>query len=88
MVELLFLPSVYTECPDCHGTRYQSSTLEIMWRGRNIAEILAMSVEEAHDSSTASSTSCGRSRHWSTSASDISVSDSLPPSCPEVRRSG
>ena len=49
MVELLFLPSVYTECPDCHGTRYQSSTLEIAWRGRNIAEILAMSVEEAHD---------------------------------------
>ena len=49
MVELLFLPSVYTECPDCHGTRFQSSTLEILWRGRNIAEILGMSVEEAHD---------------------------------------
>lgn len=48
MVELLFLPSVYTRCPDCHGTRYQSSTLEITWRGRNVAEILAMSVEEAH----------------------------------------
>ncbi|MCI4013040.1 excinuclease ABC subunit UvrA [Brevibacterium sp. ZH18] len=49
MVELLFLPSVYTECPDCHGTRYQSSTLEILWHGRNIAQILAMSVEEAHE---------------------------------------
>lgn len=49
MVELLFLPSVYTECPECHGTRYQSSTLEILWRGRNIAQILAMSVEDAHD---------------------------------------
>ena len=49
MVELLFLPSVYTECPDCHGTRYQSSTLEILWHGRNIAEILAMSVEDAHE---------------------------------------
>ena len=49
MVELLFLPSVYTECPECHGTRYQSSTLEILWRGRNIAEILAMSVEDAHE---------------------------------------
>ena len=49
MVELLFLPSVYTECPDCHGTRFQSSTLEVLWRGRNIAEILAMSVEEAHE---------------------------------------
>ena len=49
MVELLFLPSVYTECPECHGTRYQSSTLEILWHGRNIAEILAMSVEDAHE---------------------------------------
>ena len=49
MVELLFLPSVYTVCPDCHGTRYQPSTLEITWRGRNIAEILAMSVDEAHE---------------------------------------
>ena len=49
MVEMLFLPSVYTVCPDCHSTRYQSSTLEITWRGRNIAEILAMSVEEAHE---------------------------------------
>ncbi|MGW1293691.1 ABC transporter [Streptomyces sp. NPDC002533] len=48
MVELLFLPSVYTECPDCHGTRYKASTLEITWHDRNIAQILAMSVEEAH----------------------------------------
>ncbi|MET8631697.1 excinuclease ABC subunit UvrA [Streptomyces sp. NPDC004680] len=48
MVELLFLPSVYTECPDCHGTRYKTSTLEITWHDRNIAQILAMSVEEAH----------------------------------------
>ena len=49
MVELLFLPSVYATCPDCHGTRYKASTLEIHWRGKNIAEILAMTVEEAHD---------------------------------------
>ncbi|WP_446666637.1 excinuclease ABC subunit A [Flexivirga sp. B27] len=49
MVELLFLPSVYTECPDCHGTRYKDSTLEVTWREKNIAEILAMSVEEAHE---------------------------------------
>ncbi|MFE7573342.1 excinuclease ABC subunit A [Streptomyces sp. NPDC057521] len=48
MVELLFLPSVYTECPECHGTRYKASTLEITWRERNVAQILAMSVEEAH----------------------------------------
>jgi excinuclease ABC subunit A len=49
MVELLFLPSVYAECPDCHGTRYQASTLEITWRGLDIAQILALSVEEARE---------------------------------------
>ncbi|WP_454149539.1 excinuclease ABC subunit A [Microbacterium lacticum] len=48
MVELLFLPSVYAECPDCHGTRYKASTLEITWRGRTIADVLSMSVEEAN----------------------------------------
>ncbi|GGO67682.1 UvrABC system protein A [Microbacterium nanhaiense] len=48
MVELLFLPSVYTECPDCHGTRYKASTLDITWRGRTIADVLSMSVEEAN----------------------------------------
>ncbi len=48
MVELLFLPSVYSPCPDCHGTRYKDSTLEVTWRRRNIAEVLAMSVDEAH----------------------------------------
>jgi excinuclease ABC subunit A len=47
MVELLFLPSVYTPCPDCHGTRYRASTLEVTWRDRNIAEVLQMSVGEA-----------------------------------------
>lgn len=48
MVELLFLPSVYTECPDCHGTRYKASTLEVTWRGRTITDVLSMSVEEAN----------------------------------------
>lgn len=47
MVELLFLPSVYPECPDCHGTRYKASTLEVTWRGRTVADVLSMSVEEA-----------------------------------------
>ncbi|WAL40707.1 excinuclease ABC subunit UvrA [Brevibacterium sp. BRM-1] len=45
MVELLFLPSVFTPCPDCHGTRYRASTLEITWRGATIAQVLDMSVE-------------------------------------------
>ncbi len=49
MVELLFLPSVYSPCPQCHGTRYKESTLQVRWRDRNIAEVLALSVEEAHE---------------------------------------
>jgi excinuclease ABC subunit A len=46
-VELLFMPSVYAPCPTCHGTRYQASTLQVRYRGKNIAEILAQSVDEA-----------------------------------------
>ncbi len=49
MVELLFLASVYSPCPACHGQRYEPRTLEVRWQGRNIAEVLALTVEEAHD---------------------------------------
>ena len=46
-VELLFMPSVYAPCPTCHGARYNDKTLEVTWRERNIAQVLAMTVEEA-----------------------------------------
>lgn len=46
-VELLFLPSVYAPCAACHGTRYRPQTLEITWQGRNIAEILDLTVDAA-----------------------------------------
>lgn len=46
-VELLFMPSVYAPCPTCHGQRYNAKTLEVEWNGRNIAQVLAMTVEEA-----------------------------------------
>ena len=46
-VELLFLPSVYAPCPLCHGARYNQKTLEVGYRGKNIAEVLGMTVEEA-----------------------------------------
>jgi len=46
-VELLFMPSVYAPCPDCHGARYNAQTLEIRWNDRSIADVLAMTVEEA-----------------------------------------
>jgi excinuclease ABC subunit A len=47
MVELLFLPSVYAPCPTCHGTRYNPDTLAIRYRGKTIAEVLALTVEDA-----------------------------------------
>ena len=49
MVELLFLPSVYSPCPDCHGTRYNPATLAIRWRHKNIAEVLELSVSAARE---------------------------------------
>ena len=48
-VELLFMPSVYAPCPACHGARYNQKTLEVAYRGKNIAEVLRMTVEEALD---------------------------------------
>lgn len=47
MVELLFLPSVYTPCPVCEGTRFNSKTLEVKYKDKNISDILRMSVDEA-----------------------------------------
>ncbi|MET9082458.1 excinuclease ABC subunit UvrA [Streptomyces sp. NPDC004237] len=46
-VELLFLPSTYAPCPDCGGARYNPETLEVPYRGRNIAEVLDLTVESA-----------------------------------------
>jgi excinuclease ABC subunit A len=47
MVELLFLPSVYAPCPACQGARYNAKTLEVTYRGRNVADVLGMTVDAA-----------------------------------------
>ncbi|GAF53988.1 LOW QUALITY PROTEIN: excinuclease ABC [Psychrobacter sp. JCM 18900] len=48
-VELLFLPSVYAPCQVCHGQRYDEETLAITYRDKNIAEVLNLTVEAAHE---------------------------------------
>jgi len=47
MVELLFLPSVYSPCPVCQGSRYNEKTLKIHYKGKSIADVLHFTVEEA-----------------------------------------
>jgi excinuclease ABC subunit A len=49
MVELLFLPSVYSPCPVCQGQRYNEKTLKIKYHGKNISEVLNFTVDEASE---------------------------------------
>jgi excinuclease ABC subunit A len=46
-IEMNFLPDVYIECEECKGTRYNRETLEVLYKGKSIADVLNMSVEEA-----------------------------------------
>ncbi|MGX1970900.1 ABC transporter [Streptomyces kronopolitis] len=46
-VELLFLPGTYAPCSTCHGARYRPETLQITYRDRTVADVLAMTVDEA-----------------------------------------
>jgi excinuclease ABC subunit A len=48
-VEMHFMPDVYVPCDVCHGQRYNRETLEIQYKGKNIQQILQMTVEAAHE---------------------------------------
>ncbi len=47
-IEMHFLPDVYVPCEQCHGHRYNRETLEVRFKGKSIADVLEMSIEEAH----------------------------------------
>ena len=46
-IEMHFLPDIMVKCDDCHGKRYNAQTLEILYKGKNISDVLNMSVDEA-----------------------------------------
>ncbi|MDD3055615.1 MAG: excinuclease ABC subunit UvrA [Aliarcobacter sp.] len=46
-IEMHFLPDIMVKCDDCHGRRYNAQTLEILYKGKNISDVLNMSVDEA-----------------------------------------
>lgn len=48
-VEMHFLPDVYVTCDECQGKRYNRETLEILYKGKNIHQVLEMTVEDAHE---------------------------------------
>jgi excinuclease ABC subunit A len=48
-IEMQFLSDIYVSCDVCGGTRYNNETLEVQWHGRNIAEVLSLTVDEARE---------------------------------------
>ncbi len=48
-IEMQFMPDIWVTCEICHGARYNSATLEVTYKGKNIAEVLSLTVEEAHE---------------------------------------
>ena len=49
LIEMNFLPDVYVECEDCRGARYNEETLQVLYKGKNISQVLNLSIQEAFD---------------------------------------
>ena len=101
-IEMHFLPDVYVPCEQCHGKRYNRETLDIRFKGKTIADVLEMPIEEALEffahipKITAPAADPARRRArlhapgqppLTTSASTTSASASRPRRCPAARRS-
>ena len=76
-IEMQFLPDVYVPCEVCHGARYNTDTLQVHYKGKTIAGVLDMPIEEAAGFFE-QPPSTGTCRPWSTSASAMSGSASPP----------
>ena len=88
-IEMNFLPDVYVPCEVCHGARYNRETLEVHFKGKTIAEVLDMPIEEAAEffaAVPAISRHLTHARRRRASATSGSASRRRP--CPAARRSG
>ena len=99
-IEMHFLPDVYVPCEVCKGARYNRDTLDITFKGKNIAEVLDLPCEEALEFFANQPAIARTCRRWSTSASATCASasrrrrcraarpsaSSWPPSCQAVHR--
>jgi excinuclease ABC subunit A len=87
-IEMNFLPDVYVPCEVCHGARYNRETLEVHYKGKSVAEVLDMPIEEAVDFFEAIP---AISRHLRTLV-DVGLGyvrlGQSAPTCPVARRSG
>ena len=86
-IEMHFLPDVYVTCDVCKGKRYNRETLEVLFKGKSIADVLDMTVEEAADFFKAVPRVRETSRRCTASASTTSMLASRPPRCPAAKRS-
>ena len=93
-IEMHFLPDVYVPCEVCHGKRYNRETLDVRYKGKNIFDVLDMTVEEAvtffenvPSIRRKSPPSGAKYRRFTTSASAMSSSGSPPQSCQAAKRS-
>jgi len=77
-----FLPDVYVPCEVCHGARYNRETLEVRYKGKTIAEVLDMPVEEAAEFFAPIDRIAAGCAPWPRSASATCGSASRRPRCP------